>query len=359
ESGEPGKPITLMSEVGAVLSGIGMPKGEHVIAIYSQSHIRIMGLEIRDTLTAKSGCAIFFEGGGRGIEIKNCYLHHLKGREAGAIGIFGTDPAVAVSDLIIEGCRIEHCEPARSEALVLNGNVDGFKVTDNSISDINNIGIDFIGGERDIMKDITKVARNGVCSGNRVTRARSTYEDGYAAGIYVDGGRDIIISGNTVTECDLGIEIGAENAGQQTKGIVVEDNVLFRNDKAGLVFGGYDRKRGRVTGCTFRRNILWHNTSHKNAQAELWIQEAMDNRVERNIIVPGPGGLMAQVVPGGVKNIFSNNIWWSELGTRPAWTWGNEHGTGFPDWQKATGTETGSLWKDPAFPAPAQGKFTR
>lgn len=359
ESGEPGKPITLMGEEGAVLSGIGMPKGEHVIAIYSQSHVRIMGVEIRDTLTVKSGCAIYFEGGGRGLEIRNCYLHHLKGREAGAIGIFGTDPAVPVSDLIIEGCRIEHCEPARSEALVLNGNVDGFKVTDNTISDINNIGIDFIGGERDIMKDITKVARNGVCSGNRVTRARSTYEDGYAAGIYVDGGRDILISGNTVTECDLGIEIGAENAGQQTKGIIVEDNVLFKNDKAGLVFGGYDRKRGRVTGCTFRRNILWHNTSHKDAQAELWIQEAMDNRIERNTIVPTPGRFMAQVVPGGVKNVLSNNTWWSPPGPEPEWTWGSDHGTGFPAWQKATGTETGSLWKDPAFPAPAEGKFKR
>ena len=83
----------------------------------------------------------------------------------------------------------------------------------------------------------------------------------------------------------LGIEIGAENPGQLTKGITVSENILYLNDKAGLVFGGYDKKRGRVTGSAFLRNILWRNTNHRDAQGELWIQEAMDNRIEANTIV--------------------------------------------------------------------------
>jgi parallel beta-helix repeat protein len=357
ESGTPGKPLTLMAEEGAFLTGKGMPKGDHAVAIYGQSHIRILGLEIRDTFTRESGCGIYVEGGGRGIEIRNCYFHHLKGKEAGAIGVFGTVAAAALTDIVIDGCRIEHCQPAPSEALVLNGNVDGFRVTNNQISDINNIGIDFIGGEKDIMPDVTKVARRGVCSGNRVVRARSTYEDGYAAGIYVDGGRDIVISGNTVTECDLGIEIGAENAGQTTRSIIVEDNVLYRNDKAGLVFGGYDRKKGRVTACLFRRNILWQNTSHKDAQAELWIQEAMENRFEGNTIVASPRGMMAQVVPGGVRNQFSANRWWSSDGEATAWTWGSQEGTGFTAWTAASGGDTLSIWQQPQYEDPANGKF--
>ena len=67
------------------------------------------------------------------------------------------------------------------------------RVTNNHVHDVNNIGIDFIGGERSICKDIGKVARNGICSGNRVERARSNYGGGFAAGIYVDGARDIKI----------------------------------------------------------------------------------------------------------------------------------------------------------------------
>ncbi len=356
-SGTVGKPVSLMAEEGAVLSGQGMPAGEHVIEISGHSHVRILGLEIRDTMTPKGGCAIYVDGGGTGITIQNCWLHHLKGKEAGAIGIYGTDPKTALQGVVISGCRIEHCEPARSEALVLNGNVDGFEVVDNTITDVNNIGIDFIGGEKDVMPVRDKVARNGVCRGNRVTRARSSYEDGYAAGIYVDGGRDIVISGNIVTECDLGIEIGAENAGQATSGITVEDNIIYNNDKAGIVFGGYDRKRGRVTGSIFRRNRLWHNTNHRDAQGELWIQEASDNTVESNRIVTRPGGKMALIVPGGMRNVLKENLWWS---SGPAgavqWTWGVDEGVGFADWQSAS-KETASTWQDPKFPAPADGAF--
>ncbi len=359
-SGAPGRPITLMGEEGAVLSGKGMPRGEHVIEVNSHSHVRIMGLEIRETVTGKGGgCGIYVDGAGDGIEIRNCWLHHLKGTEAGGIGIFGTERAKALTNVVIEGCRIEHCEPAQSEALVLNGNVDGFRVVDNVVSDVNNIGIDFIGGERDVMPDPDKVARNGVCEGNRVTRARSSYGEGYAAGIYVDGGRDIVIRGNTVTECDLGIEIGAENAGQMTSGITVEDNIIYRNDKAGLVFGGYDRKRGRVTGSVFRRNRLWHNTNHKEAQAELWIQEATGNTVEDNRIVCRPGAMMAQVTAGGVKNGLKGNWWWADGGGGESvkWTWGAAAGTGFAGWQAASGGGAGSVWKDPQFPNPTAGKL--
>jgi hypothetical protein len=358
-SGKPGKPVTLMGEEGAAFSGSGMPKGEHVIAIYGHSHVRIMNVEIRDTKTAKGECGIYVDGGGRGITIKNCYLHHLKGIEAVAIGCFGTDRQEALSDIVIEDCRIEHCEPARSEALVLNGNIDGFRVAGNVISDVNNIGIDFIGGEKDIMPDPTKVARNGVCSGNRVTRARSSYEDGYAAGIYVDGGRNIVIRQNIVTECDLGIEIGAENPGQTTSKITVEDNIIYKNDKAGLVFGGYDRKRGRVTGCIFRRNTLSRNTRHKDAQAELWIQEATDNEIRDNIISAGPGGLMVLAVPGGTKNKLSGNSWWGTDGEGTAWHWGDTKGKGFSSWREAAkGAETGSIWKDPGVTPPAIAEGT-
>ena len=79
--------------------------------------------------------------------------------------------------------------PAPSEALVLNGNVTGFQVTGNVVRDVNNIGIDMIGGETDIQPNPALVARNGIVRRNVVVAANSNYEGGYAAGIYVDGGR--------------------------------------------------------------------------------------------------------------------------------------------------------------------------
>jgi len=54
---------------------------------------------------------------------------------------------------VIDGNEVYDCDPAPSEALTLNGNVDGFQVTNNVVHDVNTIGIDAIGGERDIQPD--------------------------------------------------------------------------------------------------------------------------------------------------------------------------------------------------------------
>ncbi len=113
-----------------------------------------------------------------------------------------------------------------------------------------------------------KVARNGVCRGNRVERVRAPYGGGYGPGIYVDGGRDILVERNHVSECDLGIEVGAENPGVLVSGVSVQGNVVTGNDKAGIVFGGYEKKLGRVTGCRFLNNLIRDNTGHAKAEAE-------------------------------------------------------------------------------------------
>jgi len=52
------------------------------------------------------------------------------------------------------------------------------------------------GGEADIHPALG--ARHGTCLANRVIQARSSYGGGYAAGIYADGGQNIVIAGNYV-----------------------------------------------------------------------------------------------------------------------------------------------------------------
>jgi hypothetical protein len=212
-----------------------------------------------------------------------------------------------------------------------------FKVTNNTIRNVNNIGIDFIGGEKDVVKDTTKVARQGVCTGNRVENARSNYGGGYAAGIYVDGGRDIVIESNIVTQCDMGIEVGAENKGVVTSGIVVKWNVFFNNDKAGIVFGGYDAKRGRVEKCEFLENQCYQNTAHAKPQAELWIQQASGNVVKGNSFWVMNQKLMAQIDRGGEKNAVDENTWFSDDGADAlAFEFTGTAEKGFPDWQSKT-----------------------
>jgi hypothetical protein len=240
-----------------VLDGTGVA-GANMVLIENRSFVRVQGFEIRNNLNVNDGSGIRVLGSGTNVELRDNEIHEIRGRHAMGITVYATEP-VPISDLVIDGNLIHDCDPATSEALTLNGNVDGFVVSDNVVRDVNNIAIDFIGGETDIQPDPTKVVRNGVVRGNRVERARSSYGGGFAAGIYVDGARDIVIENNVVTESDLGMEIGAENPGQVTTGIVVRNNVLYRNDKVGLVFGGYAAGVGRVRDSEFRNNTTFEN----------------------------------------------------------------------------------------------------
>src|SRR5262249_28585343 len=152
-------------------------------------------------------------GAGSNIAITNNVIHDLTGENAMGISVYGTSTTAAFSDLTIDGNDIHDCMPSGSEALTLDGNVTNFTVTNNLVHDVNNIGIALIGGEKDITPDPTLVARNGTVSGNTVYHARSNYGGGFAGGIYIDGGSDIVLEDNVCYENDLGIEVGAENKG--------------------------------------------------------------------------------------------------------------------------------------------------
>ena len=304
-------PVTIQGEGDVVIDVDGVEDAEHVFYIEDKSYLRIIGFEMRG-LTTKDGSGIRFQGSGTHLQFLDNRIHGMRGKNAMGITVYGTSADEPVSELLIRGNEIFDCEAAPSEALVVNGNIDGFEISRNDVHDINNIGIDMIGGERDIVDDPEAVARNGICRENRVARANSNYGGGYGAGIYVDGARDIVIERNLVTECDLGIEVGAENKGIVTSGIVVRNNVLTGNQKAGLVFGGYGKKAGRVTGCQFLNNLVGANTNDSEAQAEVWVQWATDNVVRNNIVIGIENGSLPLLAFEGKDeggNDFDYNRW--------------------------------------------------
>lgn len=357
-SGSPGAYITLQPFPGdrPILDGTGVP-GSNMVLIDSKSYVRIVGFEIRNHLDVRDGSGIRVLGSGSHIEIRENRIHDIRGQDAMGITVYGTEPT-SISNLIIDGNEIHDCEPARSEALTLNGNVELFEVTNNIVRDVNNIGIDFIGGETDIQPDPSKVARDGVCSGNQVHRARSIYGGGYAGGIYVDGGREIVIERNRVTQSDLGIEIGAENAGITATGIVVRDNVVYRNDKAGIVFGGFSASAGRVRDSSFLNNTLYQNDTLGKGLGELWIQFAEHNTVRNNIFYSTPQNVLLYSEAGNVDNSVDYNLWHAEAGTNDAiFVWQGDVHTGFAAYQSGSGQDSHSSFSDPQLIDPAGSDF--
>lgn len=349
--------ITVQGEPGAVISGTGTT-GRNLVLIENKSYVKIIGLELTNAKGVRDGSAIRVTGHGSHVELRNNRIHEIRGKDAMGITVYGTSPARPLEQIIIDGNEIYDCDPARSEALTLNGNVTDFEVTNNRVHDMNNIGIDFIGGEASICSDRTKVARNGLCKGNQVWRCRSNYEGGYAAGIYVDGGRDIRVEGNTVTQCDLGIEIGAENKGIVSSGITVRDNTVFHNDKAGIVFGGFERGAGRVQQCKILDNICYQNNRHKKDQnGELWIQWASDNEVSGNTFVSDGGSPLVQVDEGGIiGNTLNGNRYYTPAGIGEApFMWRDKDIEGFAAWQRASAQDSGSTFGAVEVALPAMG----
>ncbi|MBP1690151.1 MAG: Por secretion system C-terminal sorting protein, partial [Deltaproteobacteria bacterium] len=349
--------ITLQAAAGEqpVLDGTGVPGEQSMILIESRSYLKVVGFEIQNNLGVTDGSGVRVLGSGSHLEIRDNRIHDMRGQNAMGITVYATEPT-AISDLIIDGNEIYDCEPATSEALTLNGNVDGFVVSDNHVHDVDNIGIDCIGGESDIQPDDTKVCRNGVIRGNRVERARSSYGGGFAAGIYSDGGRDLVIENNVVTECDAGMEIGAENAAITTRNIVVRNNVIYQNDKAGLGFGGYASFTGRVRDCAFTGNTLYKNDTFGAGFGELWIQYAEDNVVRNNLFYSTAQSKLLVSEYGNVNTLLDHNLWFTDDGAAAAlFTWNATPYAGFAAYRAGTAQDAHSVFANPLLTAPADG----
>lgn len=364
--GTAGNPITLQASPGQhpIIDGTGVG-GSNLVLIdgtsVAKNYITVEGLELRNNLNVSDGSGIRIVGSGTGIEIRNNEIHQITGSHAMAITVYGTK-AAAIAALVIDGNLIHDCEPAQSEALTLNGNVDGFEITDNVVRDVNSIGIDCIGGETDIQPNSTLVCRNGLIRGNTVLRANANYQGGYGAGIYVDGGRNVTIENNIVTESDLGIEVAAENAGLITDGIKVRNNVIYRNEKAGLVFGGFAASVGRANDNEFRGNTLFENNTvarsgqgrffNGNGVGEIWVQFAQNNIIENNIVYAGPANVFVASFDSGssVGNAFDYNLFHSAAGVAAGeFSLNGAEYPGLAAWRAGTGQDSASVAADPVF----------
>jgi hypothetical protein len=348
-----------------ILDGRGLPSsdvgfGNDMVQMNNASYVRVIGFEIRNDTglsDAKDGSGVRITGSGSDIQILNNRIHAIQGTGGGmGITVYGTSATIPLSNIIISGNLIDHCTPGRSEALTLNGNVTDFQVTNNIVHHVNNIGIDMIGGEHWIFglsgpELNLPVARNGVCSNNVVYRAGSRQPiNNPAAGIYIDGGRNITVADNRVYQDDLGIEVGAENPGYVAGGNLIEGNLIYRNLVAGLAFGGYDRSVGRVEDCRFVNNTLYRDDILDTGNGELWIQWASSNIVTNNSLSAGPSGvLIGADGPGSnINNLLDNNVYYTRAGADNAhFNWNGQTYSSFAAYQQATGEDDHSLFSNP------------
>jgi parallel beta-helix repeat protein len=119
---------------------------------------------------------------------------------------FPVCPPLALHDVTVEGLTVENAE--RNGILLLG--VDGFRISDGRYLDNDDYGIFPI------------CSRNGVIESNRVEGT----ED---AGIYVGDDDEIVVTGNHVSRCTIGIEV------ENSTDVVVRDNKAIGNTTGILV----------------------------------------------------------------------------------------------------------------------------
>jgi hypothetical protein len=297
-------------------------------------------------------------------------------RDAHGIAVYGTDPSIPISNLIIDNCEIYNCILGSSETLVVNGNVDGWQISNNNIHNNDNIGIDVIGWEGKCPTASLDQARNGVISGNTVHDicTESVYINGSAKFnpcygkddhssdlIYVDGGKDTIIQNNICYNGDFGIEVASEHANKTTSGITVRNNLIYNNHQSGLSIGGNENDSDGTHGFTVN-SIFYNNTLYKNDtlnfySGELCLKKAHDNEIKNNIIYgrddPENTLLLNAYMSSSYtyNNTLNNNIWYTALGSNETvFQWRSSSSQKkWSAYKTSSGQEANSLFADPKF----------
>ena len=331
-SGTASQYITIRGDSGAIIDGTGLtfpttsdPCG--LVYIENQSYITIQGFQIMNAVmnsTKVFQAGIFVLGAGAGIQIRNNkvsnIVNSLKNSGCHGIGIYGTS-TTPLKDVVVVGNEVFNCQTGWSESMVLNGNVNGFTVSNNIVHDNNNIGIDFIGHEGTCPVDSIDRARNGTCTDNHVynitSKGNAAYgNDQSADGIYVDGGFNIIIERNIIDKCDIGIELASEWPGKNTEAITVRNNFVSRSVQGNLLAGGYDSKRGNAVNCAFV-----NNTTYQGASGEIVLQYNCNGITIINNILVGlssvSDGYIQQWGSNNSNVKLSNNLYWGGSTSTP------------------------------------------
>lgn len=339
------------------------------------SYVIVTGFELRNYKTARRKdvpIGVYVLGAGRGVQIVNNRIHNIEttaktnprqcGSDAFGLTVYGTRVPQAIEGIAISGNEIYRLKTGCSETLSLDGNVRNFAVVSNMIHDDDNIGIGAIGFEHVAADPAYDQARNGEIRGNAIYDITSygnpDYGRQYASdGIYVDGGRNIVIEQNLVHNDDLGIELASEHKNHATSEVTARNNVVYSGNSAGMSIGGYGRKRGGTDHCIVANNTLYNNDIRKTGSGEFQIQfHATHNRFINNIAYAGMQSLLVNDFTTSTSNParLDYNLYFAKAGGRKAmFVWRRKRYIGYENYRDATGQDRNSPpFSDPRFVNP-------
>ncbi|MEQ8471964.1 MAG: fibronectin type III domain-containing protein [Marinoscillum sp.] len=324
--------LTLTSAGDGVVIIQGNGTTVDVIEIQNSSNITVSNFTIKNIRKVEWSTGIYVHGSGNNIQILNNNItdisYHGGAWNAGdnpstivgvnPLMVSGDNSSTALTNITVAGNTVSYCMTGWNESITIKANVDGFTVDSNTVHHVTNIAIDAYGlGSW----PNTAQTRNGTISSNIVYNAICNYTDN--GGIYVDGGKDIVIENNTVYNSLYGYTIGCENQGNvsggATSGIKLINNIAYNNARAAVMIGtggDDDGSQGDVVNCLLSGNTFLKNSTSNQWGSELVLQNCSNITLYNNIF----SGLWQQMVtegPGGtgVGNIGGYNIFYNPVGS--------------------------------------------
>ena len=327
-SGRSGITITSFGDGLVTVQGNGT--SDVVFYIVNSSSITLSNLTIKNTFKSNYAKGIFIDGYGSNITISGNQITDVSYRtgtfssadlppsstyNANPLVVAGSSTTTPLSNIVITGNNIYQCMTGWSEAVAIKGNVDGFLVQNNTVSQITNIAMDAygLGNYPNAMQ-----ARNGQFLNNTITDAICNYTDN--GGIYVDGGKDILIANNVVKNSVYGITIGCENQGNvsggTTSGIRVVNNLVHNNRKSAIMIGTSgddDGVQGNVVNCLVTGNTFLKNALGNQWASEIVLQNCSNIQFFNNIVFGTYQQMITQAL-GVSGNTFGYNIFFNPVG---------------------------------------------
>jgi len=380
-------------------TGLTPPPGRSaMVLIDGSTRITVSGLDISGydtTSKAAMPIGVYVHGASSHVTISGLHVHSMGTydgtpgsfeQNAHGIAVYGDDAHHAITDLTVTGNEVDHLALGASEAVVVNGNVDGWRITRNSVHDNDNIGIDAIGYEPTLRGAARYTqanrARHGEIADNTVTdtisRGNPSYEEGgswcnCADGIYVDGGSHIRIERNHLARNDIGIEVAAENPRGSADHVVVASNDVTASAYVGIATGGYcdggadcgGVQTGRSIDDTFVDNTLYDDNRLDDGSPEILVQYHTRGLTIENTIVYAANAdhVLLATVPRAARDGFSrrplvdHNLYAAVDGTPATASFGalGRTYTSWDSYRRDTGLDQHSRFLDPRLRAPGRG----
>lgn len=335
----------------------GGNKARELMGLYGVSYLKIKGLTFADCLGSYSvGIKIStaYDEASHHIEIESNTIRNLCANTegtyppnvyAGGVAVAGYLDSKAIHDIIIKGNIVKDCRTGWTEAISITGNVDGFLITKNVVTNTGNIGIDASGHWGTSPNPATDFARNGIISENHVSYCKSPVEGG--AGIYLDGSSNILVEKNISHNNVYGITVGCERPNNSVADNIIRNNICYNNEGFGIGLMGWSPEGRIIKNCQVINNTTFGNA--KESLGEIAMYGTENAMIKNNIFYSSHANSNLLYVDDANVNLdMSFNHYYSGSSQIKFYWKGSVYST-FDQYKQDTNSDLTSAYGNPLF----------